>query len=200
MGRAVDVHGHCARRGARPGRARRGADIAQYLTNAPDVTEVVSAWTAPPQAAGGLISKDGKSGLVVAGISGGEKEAPQRAQALADAVSESVLREHPDVTVQAGGSAMVYAQINSQTERDVLLMESIAIPVSFAVLVWVFGGLLAAALPVVVGGLAIVGIAVGAAPDRDRHRRVDLRPEPDHRPGFGARHRLHAADRQPLPR
>ena len=36
-------------------------------------------------------------------------------------------------------------------------MEAIAIPVSFAVLVWVFGGLLAAALPVVVGGLAIVG-------------------------------------------
>ena len=36
-------------------------------------------------------------------------------------------------------------------------MESIAIPVSFAVLVWVFGGLLAAALPVAVGALAIVG-------------------------------------------
>ena len=36
-------------------------------------------------------------------------------------------------------------------------MESIAIPFSFLVLVWVFGGLLAAALPVAVGGLAIVG-------------------------------------------
>ena len=36
-------------------------------------------------------------------------------------------------------------------------MESIAIPVSFVVLVWIFGGLLAAALPLAVGGLAIVG-------------------------------------------
>ena len=36
-------------------------------------------------------------------------------------------------------------------------MESIAIPLSFLVLVWVFGGLLAAALPMAVGGLAIVG-------------------------------------------
>src|SRR6185295_12861060 len=36
-------------------------------------------------------------------------------------------------------------------------MESIAIPLSFLVLVWVFGGLIAAALPMVVGGLAIVG-------------------------------------------
>ena len=38
-----------------------------------------------------------------------------------------------------------------------MLMESIAIPLSFVVLVWVFGGLLAAALPVAVGGFAILG-------------------------------------------
>ena len=36
-------------------------------------------------------------------------------------------------------------------------MESIAIPLSFLVLVWVFGGLLAAALPLAVGGFAILG-------------------------------------------
>ncbi len=52
---------------------------------------------------------------------------------------------------------MVYAQINHQNQHDLLLMESIAIPLSFAVLVWVFGGLLAAALPVALGGIAIVG-------------------------------------------
>ena len=36
-------------------------------------------------------------------------------------------------------------------------MESIAIPLSFLVLVWVFGGLIAAALPVAIGGMAIFG-------------------------------------------
>ena len=36
-------------------------------------------------------------------------------------------------------------------------MESIAIPLSFLVLIWVFGGLLAAALPVAVGLMAILG-------------------------------------------
>ena len=36
-------------------------------------------------------------------------------------------------------------------------MEFIAIPLSFLVLVWVFGGLVAAALPLAVGGLAIFG-------------------------------------------
>ena len=46
---------------------------------------------------------------------------------------------------------MTYVQVNEQSERDLLLMESIAIPLSFVVLVWVFGGLLAAALPMAVG-------------------------------------------------
>ena len=61
------------------------------------------------------------------------------------------------VTVRSGGVAMVNAQITSQSQRDLLLMESIAIPFSFLVLVWVFGGLLAAALPVAVGAMAILG-------------------------------------------
>jgi RND superfamily putative drug exporter len=52
---------------------------------------------------------------------------------------------------------MAAVQINSQSERDLLLMESTALPLSFLVLVWVFGGLLAAALPVAIGIGAITG-------------------------------------------
>ncbi|EUA05445.1 MMPL family protein [Mycobacterium kansasii 824] len=52
---------------------------------------------------------------------------------------------------------MIYAQVNDQTVRDLLRMELIAIPLSFVVLVWAFGGLLAALLPVTVGVLAILG-------------------------------------------
>ncbi len=129
-----------------------GLDIVNQIQDQPYVINVVSPWTAPPQAAADLVSRDGRSGLVFAGIAGGEKEAPSRAKAL----SQSVLSRHRDVAVLPGGSGMVFSEINSQTARDVLTMESIAFPVSFVVLVWVFGGLLAAALPVVVGGLAIV--------------------------------------------
>jgi uncharacterized membrane protein YdfJ with MMPL/SSD domain len=53
--------------------------------------------------------------------------------------------------------AMIYEQINQQTKRDLLLMEIIAVPLSFVVLVWVFGGLVAAALPMMVGVMAILG-------------------------------------------
>jgi uncharacterized membrane protein YdfJ with MMPL/SSD domain len=134
-----------------------GLDIVDQLRRSPDVTEVTSAWTAPPAAAKGLVSKDGKAGLVVAGIGGGESAAQTTAQTLSDEIT----RDHPASTtgiiVRSGGDAVVNAQINSQLQRDLLLMESIAVPLSFLVLVWVFGGLLAAALPVAIGLMAILG-------------------------------------------
>lgn len=61
------------------------------------------------------------------------------------------------VAVKAGGVATLYNQIVTQSEKDLLVMESIAIPISFVVLVWIFGGLYAALLPLVVGVFSIVG-------------------------------------------
>ncbi|MBV9723472.1 MAG: MMPL family transporter [Mycobacterium sp.] len=140
--------------GARSSQARRvGTDIAEQVKRSAGVLNMSSAWTVPPQAAADLISKDGKSGLVVANLAGGENNA----QNYAKAIAKQVVHDRDGVTVRAGGVAMVYAQINHQNERDLLLMESLAIPLSFLVLVWVFGGLLTAALPIALGGLAIVG-------------------------------------------
>ncbi len=129
------------------------AEITDLLSRSPHVVQVTSAWTAPPGAAAELLSKDGTAGLIIAGIAGGENDAQKYAAALSDDIGH----ERPGVTVRTGGSAMVYAQINAQTERDLVRMEAIAIPLSFLVLVWVFGGLVAAALPMLVGMFAIVG-------------------------------------------
>lgn len=143
--------------GADSPQARRiGTDIVGELQGSPYVFNVSSAWTSPPPAAAGLVTKDGKSGLIVANLKGGENNAQKYAKALADQAVRGI-PGRDGVTIRVGGVAMVYAQINQQNERDLLLMESIAIPLSFVVLVWVFGGLLAAALPVMLGGLAIVG-------------------------------------------
>jgi RND superfamily putative drug exporter len=104
-----------------------------------------------------LISKDGKIGLIVADITGGENDAIKYAQTLSDQLVPAVPIEPGGITVRSGGVAMVNAQITAQSQRDLLLMEAIAIPFSFLVLVWVFGGLVAAALPVAVGAMAILG-------------------------------------------
>jgi RND superfamily putative drug exporter len=141
-------------RGAQGTAARAvGTDIADQLKASPYVGDVTSAWTAPASGAPALISKDGKTGLIVAGITGGESGAQQHAKELTD----RLVRDRDGVTVRAGGEAMTYVQINAQSEKDLLTMESIAIPLSFIVLVWVFGGLISAALPLAVGGFAILG-------------------------------------------
>ncbi|AXN46231.1 Membrane protein YdfJ [Mycobacterium marinum] len=133
-----------------------GTDIAAELNHSRLVFNVSSPWTGPsadPKSAPDLVSKDGKSGLIVVNIKGGESNAQKNAQTLAD----EIVHDRDGVTVRAGGSAMEYAQINKQNQDDLLVMELIAIPLSFLVLVWVFGGLLAAALPMALGALAVVG-------------------------------------------
>ncbi|OKH63633.1 hypothetical protein EB72_10950, partial [Mycobacterium sp. SWH-M1] len=70
--------------GASSADARRvGMEIVDTLDGAADVAAVTSPWTAPPPAARGLISTDGKTGLVVAGIDGGGTDAQRRAGELA---------------------------------------------------------------------------------------------------------------------
>jgi RND superfamily putative drug exporter len=144
--------------GAQSEQARRvGTDIAGQVQGSDGVYNVVSAWTGPDShgshLAADLVSKDGKSGLIVANLKGGENNA----QNYAKKIASRVVHDRDGVTVRAGGAAVVYNQINHQNERDLLLMEAIAFPLSFLVLVWVFGGLLTAALPVILGVLAIVG-------------------------------------------
>jgi RND superfamily putative drug exporter len=144
--------------GVRSNQSRQVAtDIIDGLQRSPWVLDVSSPWTmppgAPPQAAAQLISKDSKSGLIVADLKGGENDA----QTYASKLSRQLVHDRDGVTVRAGGSAMAYAEINDQNERDLVLMEGIAIPLSFAVLIWVLGGVVAAALPIVFGTLAIVG-------------------------------------------
>ena len=136
-----------------PAARAAGTEIVDQLRSSPHVVDVASPWTTPPQAAADLVSKDRHTGLIVAGIKGNESDQ----QKYAEELSTQVTHDRNGVTVRSGGAAMVNVQITKQSQRDLLVMESIAIPLSFLVLVWVFGGLIAAALPVAVGGMAIFG-------------------------------------------
>ncbi|MFZ3294045.1 MAG: MMPL family transporter [Mycobacterium sp.] len=133
-------------------RAAAGTGLVTWLRSFPFVAGVESAWTAPPQAASALMSKDGKTALVVAGISGGEVGAQKHAATLAASVPH-----FNGVTITVGGEVMGYVQITDQTQHDLVVMEAVSFPLIFLALIWVFGGLLAAALPLAVGVLAIVG-------------------------------------------
>ena len=130
-----------------------GTAIVDRLAASPNVLNVTSPWTSPPAAAAELLSKDGRTGLIVATMAGGEN----KAQVYAAELAAPVVGDRDGLTIRAGGTAMIYKQINDQTKSDLLLMEMIAVPLSFLVLVWVFGGLVAAALPMMVGVMSILG-------------------------------------------
>jgi len=130
-----------------------GTELVDDLRASPHVTSVTSLWTASPPERAALASSDGRSGLIVAGIAGKENKTQEYAKDLSD----RLVHDRDGVTVRAGGNAMVNLEITEQSQRDLFLMESLAIPISFLVLVWVFGGALAAAVPLTAGGMAILG-------------------------------------------
>ena len=137
--------------------ARDGAAwVVDLFEQSPQVSDLTSAWTAPPTAAAGLVSRDGNSGLIVAGLRGGEDYAPGHAADLAEQVSERFAGSS-EVSIRTGGTGMLKAEATEQTKHDLLRTEMIALPLSFLVLVWMFGGLLAAAVPMAVGLLAVAG-------------------------------------------
>jgi uncharacterized membrane protein YdfJ with MMPL/SSD domain len=79
-----------------------------------------------------------------------DKEWQEAAEGIADE-----LRGVPGVTV--GGPALAQAQVNEQVESDLKRAELLAFPLLFLLSLLFFRSLVAAALPLLVGGLAIVG-------------------------------------------
>ena len=60
------------------------------------------------------------------------------------------------ITFRAGMAA-VTSELNSIIKDDITLAEAIAVPLMIVLMLFVFGSLVAAGLPLMVGGLAIVG-------------------------------------------
>ena len=112
---------------------------------------ILSVWTSPTLRSE-LVSRDGSSALIIATLDGGEELAPAHAKEI----ESRFTGERQGISVRVGGQGMVFEQVNDQTTRDLAVAEGIAIPISFLVLIVVFGGAIAAALPVVIGIVAIV--------------------------------------------
>lgn len=100
-----------------------------------------------------LVSEDGRTGLVVARLDGDDTDAPTRARTIAT----PLIGDHDGVRVQAGGQALTYDAGNRQSREDLILMEVIAFPITFLALVWIFGSVVAAMVPLAVAVFAIAG-------------------------------------------
>ncbi|MFC9996309.1 MMPL family transporter [Nocardia sp. NPDC127526] len=128
--------------------------ITGLLTADPSVTGVRSYWntvTVRSDLATALRSKDSQRGLILATITGTDTEVQNRANVL----SAELNGDRDGVQVRVGGMAGTFADINHQVEKDLILAEAIAVPISGILLVLVFGSVVAAALPLGVGFFAI---------------------------------------------
>ncbi|MGW0041490.1 MMPL family transporter [Rhodococcus sp. NPDC003348] len=111
---------------------------------------VVTPWNTPA-AAPYLRSADGTRALALVFAAGDENQRLASYPAVADHLAV------PGVPTELTGFAAVADEINSRSAQDLLRAESLSLPITLVVLVLVFGGLVAAALPVAVGVLAILG-------------------------------------------
>jgi RND superfamily putative drug exporter len=98
-----------------------------------------------------FVSLDGNSRYLAVALKPTGDKAQQDA---AERIAEKLSGER-DVLV--GGSALAQAQVNDQVESDLRRAELLAFPLLFLLSLLFFRSLVAAAMPLLVGGLAIVG-------------------------------------------
>ncbi len=77
-----------------------------------------------------------------------------------EALRELAERAPPAIDVSVGGGDVVGLDIATTIESDLVRAESIAVPVTLILLLFVFGGLVAASLPLLVGIIAVFGTFV----------------------------------------
>ncbi|MCH5642075.1 MMPL family transporter [Gordonia sp. ABSL49_1] len=129
-----------------------GGDIVRELSATEYVQQpILAVWTSPSLSSS-LVSRDGSSALIIATLSGGEELAP----AHAEEIEAKLSGERQGISIRVGGQGLVFSQVNEQTSKDLAVAEGIAIPISFLVLIVIFGGAVAAALPVIIGIVSIV--------------------------------------------
>jgi uncharacterized membrane protein YdfJ with MMPL/SSD domain len=124
-------------------------EVAQQLRRDPDVARVVSFEQGGP----GFVSRDGRSAYVTATFKPAADEA--------DAADRLMDRFEGQRGVTLGGGSIAERQVNEKVSEDLARAEMLAFPLLFLLSFLFFRSLVAALLPLLVGGLAIVFTFLG---------------------------------------
>jgi RND superfamily putative drug exporter len=103
----------------------------------------------------GDVSKDGHSQLVTLDLMDGKDQADTRVEPVLHAVA-GVQRAHPDLRVEQFGDASLDRALSKSSDADFQRAEVSSLPLTLIILVFAFGALVAAGIPVL---LAITGVA-----------------------------------------
>src|SRR4029077_537577 len=137
------------------------------------VREVVAALRALPRSATGIESPltspslvSGRSALVTCNVAGKPDNDDTAVVPALNAVA-AVQAHHPGLKVEEAGGASVDRAIGSITSQDFKKAEVTSIPVSLVLLLVVFGALIAAGIPLLLAGTAVISaISLLAIPGR----------------------------------
>jgi putative drug exporter of the RND superfamily len=151
-----------------PAAVAAATSAAHSLAQAPDVTSVTSPFLLPgglqnSQSAAFLNGGSPTNGgfVTVASFAKGiTVEERNAAHAAAQQQFDAIVAAFPGATAQVGGARLLLDAITHQIETDLRAGEGIALPLSFVVMVFVFGGFVAAGMPI---AGAIASIAGGLA-------------------------------------
>ena len=113
----------------------------------PEVERVVTYADAPAAA---LLSKDGASTLAVVYLNKEVESAVEDSARLAGAVDAPA-----GVEVQVTGIPQLYHEFNQKIEQDLVMAETISLPIALLILLAVFGTLVAAGLPLLIAAFAM---------------------------------------------
>jgi len=137
---------------ADPGVYATVAQLESQIKLEKNVGSTLSYWSTG--GAPSLLSKDGKAGFLF--IYSAESDWGV-IQELGKDIQKKYDGEFSNLKVYASGTGVFANAINSKISDDLKLAESISIPLTFILLVFVFGGLVASAMPLLVGVSAILG-------------------------------------------
>jgi RND superfamily putative drug exporter len=127
-----------------------GTRLTERASRDPWVRSASSYWAAGRPAM--LRSQDSRLGLVLVQLAGSQDSWASHAKELVPRLRATV----PDLRVQAAGEAEFEAEIDNTSRHDLWKAEELALPITLILLVLVFGSLVAAGLPILVGVLAII--------------------------------------------
>ena len=126
------------------------ANLTQKLKSYDGVSDVTSYYTLgnPPS----LRSDDGKAAYFFVKTEKNVEEVK-----LGKKIADELTGDFETAKIYVAGFAAISSSISQQISSDLGAAETVAIPLTLLLLVFVFGSLVAAGLPMLVGGLAIVG-------------------------------------------
>ncbi|MEU8799645.1 MMPL family transporter [Spirillospora sp. NPDC048819] len=101
-----------------------------------------------------FVSQDRTATYAVLELAGADQEARDSAY---ESIRDDLTEVGGGLTAKAGGDVATETAINERVSSDIARAEAMAIPVLLVLLVLIFGGLVSASLPLLVGGLAILG-------------------------------------------